>query len=356
MAPDSAFGVPREQADFVVVGAGFAGLTAAWRLKDHGTVIVLEARDRVGGRVYTGHLPDGSWLDFGGTWFGPGQDHAYALAAEMGIGTYTTFNDGKFVLVLADGTIVRSFESFPLSEFCAAAASAAASAVVLAEFAAMYEQVPLDQPWTAAKAHHWDRQTFAAWVNAQLGSDGATLLTGLHTLMEGFFTSDPAEVSLLDALYLIRSHQGLQRITGVQGGDQQDRLIGGAQAIANEMCRRLGDAVRLCSPVRRIHYDEDGVEVVADTTVVRAKYAVVAMPPVVAGRLSYDPVLPPARTMLAERAPSGEIIKVLVGYDRPMPLSPVHGSPASAPSMMMTEVTGSGSHRLEIQRIHRIPL
>src|SRR3954462_4730770 len=83
------------ETEVCIVGAGYAGLTAGLRLKQVGRdALVLEARDRVGGRVYTEHLLDGTWLDFGGTWFGPGQDRAYALAEEMGVGTYPTWNEG----------------------------------------------------------------------------------------------------------------------------------------------------------------------------------------------------------------------------------------------------------------------
>ncbi len=315
MPADPSSSLPREQADFVVVGAGFAGLTAALRLSKHGTVIVLEARDRVGGRVYTGHLKDGTWLDFGGTWFGPDQSHAYCLAEEMGIGTYPTYVKGDSAAVLADGKVIWKASDFTLAELCNVADTAAVSGAALAEFVAMYEELPPDLPWTAPSAHHWDRQTFAAWLNGQRDGEDAALLTPLVTLMEGFFCCDLAEVSLLDALYLIRSHHGILQITGTTGGDQQDRIKGGAQAIADEMCRRLGDAVRLCSPVRRITQDKDGVEVESETVVVRAKRAVVAMPPAVSGRIQYEPPLPAARAMLTERVPFGEIIKVLVAYD-----------------------------------------
>lgn len=314
MAADPSADIPREEADFVVVGAGFAGLTAALRLSKHGSVIVLEARERVGGRVYTGHLGD-AWLDFGGTWFGPGQDHAYCLAAEMGIGTYPTYTKGDSAVVLADGKVVWHPGQITWAELCSLIDTGIASGAALAEFIAMYEEVPPDQPWTAPSAYHWDRQSFATWLDAQRDGDDASLLQPLVTLMEGFFCCDLAELSLLDALYLIRSHQGLLRITATTGGDQQDRIKGGAQSIANEIHRRLGGAVRLCSPVRRITQHGDGVEVVSDTVVVRAKRAVVAMPPVVSGRIQYEPPLPPARAMLTERVPFGEIIKVLIAYE-----------------------------------------
>jgi monoamine oxidase len=322
MTSTSPSSVPHEQADFVVVGAGFAGLTAALRLSEFGTVILLEARDRVGGRVKTTTLPNGVWLDEGGTWFGPGQTYAYELACEMGVETYPTWYKGESILLLADGKIVRKPENFLLKALCDAAAAevvveAGAAAAVLDELESLSKQVPLDAPWTAAKAHQWDQQSFAAWVDAQLDDSFATARGVLKTIMEGYFTTDTAEVSLLGALYLIHSHHGFAGLAQTQGGDQQDRIVGGAQAIADKIRQKLGDAVRLSSPVRQINQDADGVEVVADTVVVRAKRAVVAMPPTVAGRLRYEPPLPAERAMLVERVPSGEVIKFLVAYETP---------------------------------------
>ena len=87
-------------ADVCIVGAGYAGLTAALRLVQAGrSVVVLEARDRVGGRVWTDRLADGTPIDRGGAWLGPGQDRLYALAAELGVATYPTFVDGDNLLV-----------------------------------------------------------------------------------------------------------------------------------------------------------------------------------------------------------------------------------------------------------------
>src|SRR3954464_1472020 len=95
-----AFGASRLKADVVVVGAGLAGLTAARNLVKAGaSVIVLEARDRVGGRTFNHLLPDGQAVEAGGEFVGPTQDRVVALAKSVGIGTYKTFNEGENVYI-----------------------------------------------------------------------------------------------------------------------------------------------------------------------------------------------------------------------------------------------------------------
>jgi monoamine oxidase len=84
--------VERFDADVCVVGAGFAGLTAALRLRQSGlTVVILEARDRVGGRVWTERLSVGAPVDRGGAWLAPQHDAAFGLAREFGVSTYKTW-------------------------------------------------------------------------------------------------------------------------------------------------------------------------------------------------------------------------------------------------------------------------
>ena len=101
--------------DYCVVGAGFAGLTAALRLKQAGhSVTLLEARDRIGGRTFTVNRDDGTWIDRGGAWIGPGQDRIYALMEEFGIPSYKQYVDGDAMMFI-DGKTYRYQGTIPLS-------------------------------------------------------------------------------------------------------------------------------------------------------------------------------------------------------------------------------------------------
>src|SRR3954452_9838430 len=94
------------EADVCVVGAGFAGLTAARVLAAYGrSVVVLEGRDRGGGRTWTQDV-DGVAIDRGGAWLSPLHNAGLALAAELGVSTYKTFASGEHLLV-GDGRVRR---------------------------------------------------------------------------------------------------------------------------------------------------------------------------------------------------------------------------------------------------------
>src|SRR5438309_8865133 len=144
-------------ADVCVVGAGFAGLTAARRLSQAGqSVVVLEARDRVGGRIWTQVLPDGTPVDRGGAWLAPGHDAIFGLAAEMGATTYKTYVKGSHLLVGEDKT--RRYTGLipkisPLAVISIALAQA--------RIDRMAKKVPLDEPWNATRAAEWDAKSVA---------------------------------------------------------------------------------------------------------------------------------------------------------------------------------------------------
>jgi monoamine oxidase len=298
-----------EVLDAVIVGGGYAGLAAARRLTEEGrSAVVLEARDRVGGRTYTVEEA-GATVDLGGQWIGPTQDHIYELAAETGVATFPQWTGGEDV-VLEDGQPRRvhgeeGYDREDLDEY--------ASAVAAMEEAA--DGIPLDRPWEAPDARSLDAMTFDTWLNGQLQRPGAR--TMLATTVANIFGAEPANMSLLHVLFYIRSGGGWESLTGTEGAAQQDRLLGGLQEPAVRLASRLGDAVRLGWPVSAISHDAGGVAVAGEAGEVRASRAIVAIPPALAGRLAYDPPLPSSRDQLTQRVPAGSVVKFNLVYPSP---------------------------------------
>lgn len=298
--------------DFCVIGGGFAGLTAALRLKQMGrSVALLEARDRLGGRTFTEMRADGAWIDRGGAWIGPGQDRIQALMTEFGVPSYKQYTDGEAMMVV-DGKQHRYTGTIPWTMSPWAAMNLGA---VFLELGHMCKAVPLEAPWAAKKADKWDQVSLAHWLETNVLSKPAHDL--LETAIAGCYTSAASEVSLLFVLFQMASGGGPSFVLGVKDAAQDARPIGGMGAIYRPMAAELGDSIHLSQPVRCIHQDDEGVMVRATGMTVRARRAIVAVPLAIAGQISYRPMLPADRSFLHQRMPSGSIIKTSVVYDEP---------------------------------------
>jgi monoamine oxidase len=298
--------------DCCVIGGGFAGLTAALRLKQAGrSVAVLEARDRLGGRTFTEVRGNGCWIDRGGAWLGPGQDRVRALMNEFGVRSYRQYTDGQALMVV-DGKQYRYTGTIPWTMSPWASINLGAG---FAELAHLCKSIPLDAPWDAKNAEKWDRITLAQWLNRTVRSKAAHDL--LETAIAGSYTSAASEVSMLFALYQMASGGGPNFMFSVRGGSQDSRPVGGMGAIYGAMAGELGEAIRLSQPVHGIEQDDAGVTVHAGRSALRAHRAIVAVPLAIAGQIRYEPMLPVDRSLLHQRVPSGSIIKTSVVYDEP---------------------------------------
>src|SRR4051812_16238798 len=246
----------RLEADVCVVGAGYAGLTAARRLSQQGkTVVVLEARDRIGGRIWTEPLPDGTPVDRGGAWLAPGHEAIFGLAEEVGVTTYKTYVKGSHLLVGEDKT--RRYTGLipkisPLAVISIALAQA--------RIDRMAKKVPLDQPWNAPRAAEWDAKS-VAWflertrISSEIGRDL------FEMAVRGLFAYDLEQVSFLNLLALVRGHGSINTLFSIEKGSQENMVAGGAGSIAARVAEDLGDAVRLNQPVRSITQADDRVTV-----------------------------------------------------------------------------------------------
>ena len=300
------------ESDVAVVGAGLAGLTAARELTAAGaSVTVLEARDRVGGRTLNHPLGDGQVVEVGGQWIGPTQDRLAALADALGVATYPTYHRGEH-LVEFEGSCRRYTGDVPKIGPHVLADVMQAQA----KLERMAKRVPLDAPWTARGAERLDSQTFWSWMRRNVYTRGGRAM--MEIAIEAVWAAQPADLSLLHVLFYTHSGSGLASLLGTEGGAQQDRFVGGSQLISLRMAEELPDgALRLSSPVRRIEHAPGGVTVHSDDTSVRAARVIVAVPPALAGRISYDPPLPGLRDQLTQRMPQGTVIKCMAVYDEP---------------------------------------
>jgi monoamine oxidase len=287
-----------ETADVAVVGAGLAGLVAARALCRAGLrPLIIEARDRVGGRTWTRPAPGGA-VEAGGQFIGPTQDRLAALAGDLGIATFATHHTGRTRIDMAGGRLAYK-----------------SAKRLLAELERMASELPPGAPWTAAHAAEWDAQTFHDWLRRSGEPDTYGVM---RMVTAAVFAAEPGELSLLHVLAYIRSAGSVDLLTEVTGGAQERRFVGGAQELSVRLAGLLGAGdLHLGAPVRRVRRTHDGVEVAARNLTVRARRAIVAVPPVLGDRIEYDPPLPAGRAGLHRRMAPGSTIKINCLYGTP---------------------------------------
>ena len=310
---DCRTGATTREADVCVVGAGLAGLTAARRLSQAGrSVVVLEARDRVGGRVWTKTSRDGVPVDMGGCFVGPHHDRMHALTKEMGVATFKTFVDGDNVL--ATGGKVRRYRG-DIPRISPVALLSAGQAI--ARMNAMAKKVPVDAPWDAPKAADWDALSVRAWLSA---AHVPTRLARdlIEATVRACFAADLSEVSFLNWLFLARSAGGIESLMNIAGGYQDAQFEGGVGQIPDAMAAELGEAVVLGDAGDGRHARRTtGSRCTGAAGTVSARRVVLALPRALAAGIRFDPALPADHALLIHQVPAGTELKMVAVYDEP---------------------------------------
>jgi len=293
--------------DVVVVGAGLAGLSAATVIQASGhSVVVLEAQDHVGGRTLDIPLAQGDGvLEMGGEWTGPGQTRIQALAAKLGVKTFEAYSQGDN-LYYREGRLATFSGDIPP----ASSSALVELEEVIESLNLMAKGLPGQKPWTGPDAVSIDAQSVESWIDARHMAPEATFLTGLA--VRSIYGEEASQISLLDLLGEIWGVGG--DLNTAIGSAQSTRFIGGPQQISLSLAKKLGESVKLKSPVFLIKRGKSAT-VHSGPDSYSAKQVIVAVPKSVTAAIRFQPALPASYSQYFQRQPSGATVKVQVVYD-----------------------------------------
>jgi monoamine oxidase len=307
-----------KHADVVVVGAGFAGLAAATKIAAAGrSVIVLEARDRVGGRVRNWHCGMPPACDCAQL-ISPTHTRVRALAKELGVHLYPQYGaTGKGSEVVYTGGVRGTVPAGGPLNSKAVGPIIADATIPFKKLDSMAATVDPRRPWESSHAADWDATTVETWKRQNTVSPYGRFWIDLLIFIRA--STDPSDVSLLDFVaYLSRLGDGRhgtnEMLEFVFFGDLVD---GGLQQLPDGLARRLGKRVMLGQPVRRIVQRGGRVRVEADHVRVSAKHAIVATAPSLNALIDFEPGLPGLRAQLLQRFPQGSVTTFAAIYDKP---------------------------------------
>ncbi len=301
-----------QDADNIIIGAGAAGLTAAYELKKKGfSVLVLEARDRVGGRTWSGKL-DGAEVDWGGEWVGSIQENIYGLIQELGLRTYPQYDTGLKVLELNGKT----------STYKGTIPWMAPWKLIQIQMAiwiidSWANKLDIKAPWKHVKAGLWDSTTLDAVRRRFMWSEDArgTMDAAIRTI----FGAESGDLSMLHMLAYVQSAGSMNNLIATEGGFQHDRIAGGAQAVSLALVNAIGpERVLLSQPVTEVDQDENGVTIkTASGKTYRGKRVIIAIPVPLGSRIKFTPQLPAVRLQLMDRSAMGGAVKIFARYETP---------------------------------------
>jgi len=318
--------------DVIIIGAGYAGLAAGLALQKAGKkILLLEARNRCGGRILTEYFTADQYTDLGGQWIGPGHERMYALANEFGVVTFPTHDAGKSSLLLNGKLKLYKGIIPPLPLFALLSVDRA-----IRKINKLAKTIDLEKPFASPHAVEWDSMSLADWMQQQMKNETARKMFAVAA--EAVFATNASTLSFLHALFYIKSSGNLDYLMNIHKGAQQDRIKGGAQSICIKIAEAIGSAIQYEKIVTQINQDENGVRVSGDGFGFYASHCIVAIPPVAATDIDFSPAVPEAQWNLMKASFMGTVVKCYAVYATPFWRKDFKNGLVAAPDEMTSVV------------------
>lgn len=297
--------------DILIVGAGYAGIAAAKKLSESGkNFVVIEARDRIGGRTLTEKQESGVTVELGAKWIGPTQQRVWEWVNETKASTYSTYDSGKNLLIY-NGKKSSYSGAIPKID----PISLIDLGLAINKINKLSAQISLENPWKHPKAKAFDAMTLATWMDKNIRTPKAKLLfeIGIQTV----FAAEAAELSFLYALFYFRSGDNMDTLISIKNGAQQTILQEGTQGLVKKIAAPFEKQIYLNTALRKITQTNETVLAFADNLMIEAKRCILAIPPVMLNQILFSPVLPQQKAQLYQRVPMGAAMKVYLIYPTP---------------------------------------
>ncbi|MCO5231577.1 MAG: FAD-dependent oxidoreductase [Chitinophagales bacterium] len=300
------------ETDFIIIGAGYAGIAAASKLHQaNKNFIVLEARDRIGGRVNTQKIENsGETIDVGAQWIGPTQNLIWEWVRKHQVEVFDCYDEGKNIYhyngktKTYKGTIPK-MNPIALIDL----------GIAMERLNKMSKKINLEAPWSISDAEKWDGETMETWINKNIKTKAARV--AMHIGLETVFACQASEISLLHFLFYCHSGKDLDTLLGVTNGAQQALFIEGTQNLITHEAHAFKENIQLNQVVKYISQDKEKVIVKTDSLEVYARKVIVAIPPALCQKITFHPALSQRKSQLFQRMPMGAAMKCFVIYDSP---------------------------------------
>lgn len=228
-----------ETLDVIVIGAGISGLSAAYLLQMHDEdlkTVVLEARDRVGGRTHTLVRDEVHYVDLGGSYVGPTQNRILRMAKHLGVKTYKVYTSGKNTEHFGGrpsffDSDVSTWNIIAILDYYAQ----------IRQLDSMCDQVSVVSPWEAKHAKEWDCMTAKEYFDKSCWTNYSK--KRMYQIFHDAMAAEPYDMSLLYYLWYLKSAGGVCRIADVENAGQERKFKGGSQQISQKIAELLGEKV-----------------------------------------------------------------------------------------------------------------